>query len=124
LPRRWQAVLVKGKNARRGRRPAAARSAYEVRVIDIANERHFGQGLVLLLELGFGATGVGGLSGDSLSGVTVELVDRRNDAVLLSWRLLPDNAHAMVTRIEAGLDRLNAQEFAKEWGIATRAVHE
>jgi len=118
-------VLVKGKYARRGRRPAAARSVYEVQVIDIANERHFGQGLVFLLELGFGAAAGGGsFSGESLSGVTVELVERRNGAVLLSWRLLPDNAHAMVTRIEADLDRLNVQEFAKEWGIPTRAVHE
>ena len=97
---------------------ASARSVYELHVIHPdTQERHTQQWKNLFVEL-LGDLVMLGSTGNVFVKVTLEVVDRRTHAAVLSIRQPAENARGMVELIDADLDRLDAATFAEEWGIA------
>ena len=96
----------------------SARSVYELHVIhpDTA-ERHTQQWKNFFVEL-LGDSMMVGSPGNVFVKVTLEVVDRRTHAAVLSIQEPAENARGMVELIDADLDRLDAATFAEEWGIA------
>jgi hypothetical protein len=99
-------------------RAAPARTVYELHVIHPkTDERHTQQLKNVFAEL-LGELIMLGSPGNVFVKVTLEIVDRRTHATVLSLRELVEGAQGMVELIDADLDRLDAATFADEWGIA------
>jgi hypothetical protein len=100
-------------------RTGLARSVYELHIIhpDTA-ERHIRQLQNLFADLLLGALGPGG---NIFVKVTFEIVDIRTHATVLTMEQPVEMAQGMADLISKDLDRLDAAQFADEWGITPDA---
>jgi hypothetical protein len=90
----------------------AARSAYEVRVVTAAPGEtgrawFLGGLLAAFFKDGFGVA----------TRTRVEIVATGTGDVLVDWKTQPVDAGLLKEKIESDLDRMDAQEFATEWGL-------
>ena len=97
----------------------AARSVYQLHVIhpDTA-ERHRQQLQNLFADVLLWALGPGG---NIFVKVTMEIVDVRTHTTVLKIDQPVENAQGMAELISRDLDRLDAAQFAAEWGITPSA---
>jgi hypothetical protein len=111
-----QTGSVSPKRKRKRRGPVSARSVYQLHVIDPASERHTGLVLTFLAEAVL-SSGSSVPTFNANSWVRLEIVDLRTGGAVSRMRETIESVHALATRIEADLDRLDARAFANEWGI-------
>jgi hypothetical protein len=97
----------------------SARSVYELHLIDPTTaERHHARAVEVIAEVlaGFSFGVVGGGSSVKL---TLDVVDRRTGATVLTMREFHESARRLAEMVDADLDRLDAEQFAAEWGVET-----
>jgi hypothetical protein len=96
--------------------PMRARSVFQLRVIDPTTpQRIEGEVLGFLVSLAVNSPT------ESLTKVTLEIVDLRTGVVVSTMREHYQTARDFGAAIEVDLDRLDPSAFAKEWGFAENA---
>ena len=94
----------------------SARSAYELRITDASSSDH-DNALAKTLLANLLSPASGGWEGPFPAKVGVHIVDRRTTETVFTRHVDPETAHLLSTDIDENLDRFDAVDFAREWGI-------
>lgn len=90
----------------------AARSVYDVRVLDPAPGEASRSWLLGAIVAAFGDV-------TSRSRVRVEIIATDTGELLADWTISPVEGLFLKAKIESDLNEMNADAFASEWGLST-----
>ena len=94
----------------------SARSLYELRIVDASSVDHE-TALAKTLLVNLLDVGSGGFATSFPAHVEVLIIDRRTGETVFARHTDPEVARLLAIDIGENLDRLDAVDFAREWGI-------